>query len=553
MKLSWKVFSLLVLSIVLIGMSIGVAFAGPPVVSPGTDPSAVLLGGVRYRELATGNDPEVFIGVPDLGDAARRTGADLTWSSSNAITFTYNPLLDKLTTTVDNGTSDWTVEYLNYADNVRDLVFGGSQALADEALGKLNYMQIDIRLQEGSPAQASLDDVYLDTNLLGSFSGVNKTTVSWQVNGYDLSSGFTLTGTLNLANVTSPSAELNKVDITIGNVNADVFNPTVSNVVSTPNMQTGGGSVTLTATVDDSGSGGSIIQSADYSLDSGAWTPMSAVDGAFDSQTEDVTADLLVPAVDGAYGLCVRGTDSANNTSTEQCTTLYVDSQGPLTSSVLVDPVKTGVGASVDLTAIVDDTTTGGLNIQSAEYSTNGVDWTAMTAQDGNFDSATEVVTAALLSPDTSGDVNVCVRGTDAAGNTGAHTCTTLNVDAEGPSTDTIVMTPNPADPGEIVTLTATVSDSTTGNSSIASAAYQVDGGAWTPMLAVDGVFDSPTEQVTAQFTAPAGPATVSILVRGTDAFANDGDPLEDLLEVNAPPAPPPLYLPIAVKNFSTP
>lgn len=549
MKLSWKVISFSFLSIALIAMSLGVAFAGTPVVTPGTDPSAVLLGGVRYRELATGNDSEVFLGIPDLGDAGRRTETDLTWGTSNAITLIYDQALDKLSTTVHNGTTEWTLEYPDYSDSVRDLVFGGSQALADEALGKLNYMQINIRLQEKSPAQVSLNDVLLDANPLGSFTGVNKVTTSWQVNGYDLSSGFTLTGVLNLANVTSPSADLNHVEILFGNVNADTFAPTVSSVAAAPNPQTGSGSVTLTAVVDDSSTGVSIIQSAEYNIGGGAWTPMSAADGAFDSTTENVTATVAAPTPDGAYSLCVRGTDSANNTSTEQCTTLNVDSQGPLTSAVLVDPVKTGGGASVDLTATVDDSTTGGSDIQSAQYSTNGVDWTAMDAQDGSFDSASEAVTATFLSPTSSGVVNVCVRGTDAAGNTGSQACTTLTVDSDGPLTSSVALDPNPADEGAQVTLTASVDDTTTGNSTLTSAEYQVDGSTWSPMQASDGTFDSPLELVTAQFTAPQGPTSVEVCVRGSDVFGNTGSTACEQLEINAPVGPLPVYLPIAVRN----
>ena len=553
MKLSWKVISTSFLSIALIAMSMGVAFAGTPVVTPGTDPSAVLLGAARYRELATGNDSEVFLGVPDLGDATHRTETNLTWGSSNTITLTYDQSLDKLTTNVDNGTSDWTLEYLNYSDNVRDLVYGGSQALADEALEELNYMQVDLRLQEGTPAQVSLDGVFLDANPLGSFTGVNKTTTTWQVNGYDLSSGFTLTGVLNLANVSSPSAELNKVDISFGYVNTDTFAPTVSNVAAAPNPQTSGSSVTLTATVDDSSSGGSFIQSADYRISAGAWLPMSAADGSFDSSAENVTVDLSAPTPDGPYSLCVRGTDSANNTSTEQCTTLNVDSQGPLVSSVLFVPSKSGGSASVDLTATVDDTTIGGSNIQTAEYSTNGVDWTGMSAVDGSFDSLTEAVSAAFLSPASSGDVNVCVRGKDAAGNTGSQSCTTLTVDSDGPLSSAVLLDPNPADQGNQVTLTASVDDTTTGNSNLASAEFQVAGGAWSPMLAGDGGFDSPLEQVSAQFSAPSGPNAVEVCVRGTDIYGNIGNPACDQLEINAPAGPPPLFLPIAVKNFSTP
>jgi hypothetical protein len=301
--------------------------------------------------------------------------------------------------------------------------------------------------------------------------------------------------------------------------------------------------------VDDSTSGGSNIQSADYKIDAGAWTPMSAADGTFDSPTENVTAVLLAPTPDGPYSLCVRGTDSTNNTSTEQCTALNVDSQGPLTSAVLVDPVKTGGGASVDLTATVDDSTTGGSDIQSAQYSTNGVDWATMDAQDGSFDSASEAVTATFLSLSSSGVVNVCVRGTDAAGNTGSQACTTLTVDSDGPLTSSVALDPNPADEGAQVTLTASVDDTTTGNSTLTSAEYQVDGSTWSPMQASNGTFDSPLEQVTAQFTAPQGPTSVEVCVQGSDVFGNTGSAACEQLEINAPEGPSPVYLPIAVRN----
>jgi hypothetical protein len=555
MKLSLKLFSFVVLSAALLAMSLGVVLsAGTPVVTPGSDPTAVHLGAVRYRELATGADSEVYLGIPDLGDAARRTETNLTWGTSNAITLTYDSVLDKLSTTVHNGTTQWTLEYPSYSDNVRDLVFGGSQALADEALSKLNYMQIDIRLQEGTPAQVSLDNVSLDSNPLGNFTGVNKVTTSWQVNGYDLSSGFTITGTLNIANVTSPSAELNWINITFGNVDADTFAPTVSSVAAAPNPQTGGGSVTLTATVDDTSSGNSIIQSADYKLGTGAWTPMSAADGTFDSPTENVTAVLAAPVVDGPYSLCVRGTDSANNTSTEQCTTLNVDSLGPVTSTVAVVPQIVGGGVNVDLTATVDDSTTGGSDIQSAEFSINGVDWAAMAAQDGTFDSPSEAVIASFSSPAAHGDVNVCVRGTDAAANTGSQSCTTLTVDSMGPLTSAVLLDPNPADALAQVTLTADVDDSTTGNSNLASAEYQVAGGSWSPMAAQDGTFDSPNEAVTAQFTAPDSSPTIEVCVRGSDTFGNTGSAVCDQLEVSSIPAgPAPLYLPIQFRDYTSP
>ena len=52
---------------------------------------------------------------------------------------------------------------------------------------------------------------------------------------------------------------------------------------------------------------------------------MSPQDGAWDSPNEAVTATVALPAETGVYNLCVRGTDSAGNTSDGlDCTTLVV-------------------------------------------------------------------------------------------------------------------------------------------------------------------------------------------------------------------------------------
>lgn len=101
------------------------------------------------------------------------------------------------------------------------------------------------------------------------------------------------------------------------------------------------------------------------------------------------------------------------------------DTLGPVTSAVAVVPNPATVNTSVTVTATVDDSTTGASLIQSAEFNVNGGAWTAMSAVDGAFDTATENVTATFTVPE-AGDNQVCVHGTDAAGNIGESVCTTL-------------------------------------------------------------------------------------------------------------------------------
>ncbi len=73
-------------------------------------------------------------------------------------------------------------------------------------------------------------------------------------------------------------------------------------------------------------------------------------------------------------------------------------------------------------------------------------------------------------------------------------------------------------------TLTASIDDSTTGDSNIASAEYKVDDGPWTPMGASDGSFDSPTEDVTVALPQYGTASIHTVCVRGTDAADNTSD-----------------------------
>jgi hypothetical protein len=105
------------------------------------------------------------------------------------------------------------------------------------------------------------------------------------------------------------------------------------------------------------------------------------------------------------------------------------DTTGPIASAVAAAPNPAVSGDTITVTATIDDSTTGASNIASAEYNVNGGTYTAMTATDGAFDTATEAVTASFTVADV-GDNQVCVHGTDAAGNTGADVCATLTVES---------------------------------------------------------------------------------------------------------------------------
>jgi hypothetical protein len=60
----------------------------------------------------------------------------------------------------------------------------------------------------------------------------------------------------------------------------------------------------LTAVVDDSTNCGSVISSAEYSLDDGTFVAMTATDGAFDSATEAVKATISAFTEAGVHEVC---------------------------------------------------------------------------------------------------------------------------------------------------------------------------------------------------------------------------------------------------------
>jgi len=98
------------------------------------------------------------------------------------------------------------------------------------------------------------------------------------------------------------------------------------------------------------------------------------------------------------------------------------DNEGPITSNVNVTPLPVYLNAETTVKAFVDDSTTGGSKIASAEYSLNGGPWTPMDPQDGTFDSVSEGVQATFTATQL-GKNTVCVRGKDALGNVGDPAC----------------------------------------------------------------------------------------------------------------------------------
>ena len=105
------------------------------------------------------------------------------------------------------------------------------------------------------------------------------------------------------------------------------------------------------------------------------------------------------------------------------------DELGPITSNVVANPSPVAVNTAVTITANVDDTTTGGSDIASSEYSLDGgATWLPMNPADGTYDEVVEDVTVTLPGWPEANLFTLCVRGTDVKGNVGDAECTFLPV-----------------------------------------------------------------------------------------------------------------------------
>lgn len=168
--------------------------------------------------------------------------------------------------------------------------------------------------------EADLDhyDVYRST-IKGFAPGAGSLIASPKINHYT-DTGLTA-NTTYYYRVSAVDAAQNKgtpSDEAAGTTLRDSKGPAASNVLATPNPTGGAGTVALSASIDDSFTGNSTIAAAEYFVNTtgsnGTGTPMSASDGAFNSQFEKVTANINVSGwAPGYYTLYVHGNDSAGN------------------------------------------------------------------------------------------------------------------------------------------------------------------------------------------------------------------------------------------------
>ncbi|UCD92881.1 MAG: hypothetical protein JSV43_02895, partial [Methanobacteriota archaeon] len=336
-------------------------------------------------------------------------------------------------------------------------------------------------------------------------------TIGWAEDTYDICV-YAWDDSLNYNTTSTACAALT---ITLSPVDNDpprIYNVLVDGVPSVVVMA--GTLVTLTATVDDAKSN---IQNASYVVVGMGGGLMVAADGVFDSAVEDVMAVIDTSGwPEATYDICVFAADINNNINvTGPCASIRISSDimPPAINDVFINGQP---GATFDfaakppdffLTATINDTGRGDSNIQSSNYTLGPHNWpsTVLWPVDFVYNDVVEYVQTIVTMPSWPGVYEYCVYARDDVPNLNlTGSCVTLTILDSSPPQVLNVLVNNSKSTvvlfGDPVTLTATISDVDTGNQDIVSANFTDGADNWatsTPMLAVDGTYDEPLEDVT--------------------------------------------------------
>ena len=265
----------------------------------------------------------------------------------------------------------------------------------------------------------------------------------------------------------------------------DKLGPATTGITLAPNPSKGDVKVFVSATGNDSDTGNSDIAAAEYFIDTtgadGTGTsmtvnvvaPIASLDGGID----DVTMNGLA---EGAHTVYVHSMDSFGQWGDYATATLAVDQTGPDTSNVVADPNPNNGSTpyspsvfAVRVDATLSDPLSPDVNstIERAEGFINTVGAVGtgfpLTPRDGLFNEAVEeayvYIPLSTISALGVGTHQIYVRAQDASGNWGATDFVDFVIETDIPTVTNVAVTPNTTDGTDLVDLTATASDPSSG------------------------------------------------------------------------------------------
>jgi len=334
----------------------------------------------------------------------------------------------------------------------------------------------------------------------------------------------------------------------------DTVGPVASGVSALPNPTSGAMGITLTATLDESTTGGSTVVVAEYFTDTlGAPGTGAPITVGAPATTVAVSAYIppaaLAALATGEHILYIRGQDALGNWGAVGAAPFDLVISGPVVSAMVLTPDTTNTTQAVDIQATGDARPSGPANVTQAEYFIDD-----MTGAPGSgmpmylnhiapVASLTATIPVSTLQTLAEGWHTIYIRAMDSLNIWGGFGEVMLAVDKTGPGATDLSIVPNPnngtlpVSPSlAVVRLRATFGDPVIGgvNSNLERAEAFIDtvgpDGTGNLMTADDGKFHMPVESgyifyplYTIQQLAP-GPHT--FYVHAKDIAGNWGTPV---------------------------
>lgn len=321
--------------------------------------------------------------------------------------------------------------------------------------------------------------------------------------------------------------------------------PVTGGTAVVPSPTNGAGGVTLSATIDDTSTGGQNITLAEYFVNNlgapGTGTPLSIA-----SPQPLVGVSVAIPEGDlatwpsGYYIFYVRGMDADGNWGFVDSAVLNLDKAGPDTIGLSLSPEPSNGTRSVLLRATGDDHGNGRQNVVAGQYSLDGGPAQPMTLNriDHPIAAMTATLPSAALITLAEGLHPVAVTSQDSLGNWGVPGVITLTLDKTGPVAPVVTLDPDylllsGPPPVTSVRVSAIITDALSNGiqSTLANAEGFIDtvkpDGTGFRLFPSDGLFDEVSESAyldiaIGNFTR-LSQGTHYVYVHGLDAAGNWG------------------------------
>ncbi len=199
----------------------------------------------------------------------------------------------------------------------------------------------------------------------------------------------------------------------------DNMGPVVSSLNSTPFNASTADVVAINAVCNDSASGG-FVKNAQVRIDSGSWMNMSPTDGTFGNDVVEGASLNVGMLSNGQHIAWAQCTDTAGNLGPVAYYYFNVsmaDVLGPIVTFMNHTDTPTTL-TNISVSGTATDVYTGGSNLKGCNMKLDSGSWSALSADDGAWDSPTENYTRNLGQMNV-GYHTVFVQCTDALNNTG--------------------------------------------------------------------------------------------------------------------------------------